>query len=649
MGLFMCGICGWLNTEYQIDIETFKQMNNIVKHRGPDDEGYALVSKYAISLYRGTESHNSSLPLFENVSTECGFLAMGHRRLSILDLSEKGHQPMCSDDGRFCVTFNGEIYNYIEVRRELIAKGYMFRSGSDTEVLLAAYREWGERCVERFNGMWGFAIWDAKKGRLFCSRDRLGAKPFYYYQDDENFMFSSELKQLCKNPIVPREMNDQILVTYVMWGLSDYSDECWLKHIKELRGGFNLVIDVTCTDEACRIEQFKVYPYWDVNTCCEKNGSAIADTMAVYADAVKIRTRSDVPIGIMLSGGLDSSALVAEASEYFRTTGRAPSEINTFTSCYEDFHEGDEREFAHAVNEYCGTTENFIYPDEEDTLSAWEKMIWHQEGETGISALGAFLLLREIGKTGLKVMLNGQGADETMFGYERYYAWYLNDVFDRENLCGFIREWQHTVANSRLSYTESLAYMLYFLNYSVRKTRNYLRIRRWISPYTLNLFKEDESVRRYVVFKNLEELQYNELRNTQLTHILREDDRRYMAFSIESRVPFIDYRYIECAIKIPERLKIVDGYTKYPLRKYIESKLPKSVVWRKNKMGWPSPRKRWIDRFDRKRIAQMLKEPKSAKYFDVSAICALWENDPYHYAIEAFLNVEIFMRLFDAA
>ena len=645
----MCGICGWLNTDYQINIETFKKMNNIVRHRGPDDEGYALISKHTVSLYRGADSHNSRLPLFANDSTENDFLAMGHRRLSILDLSEKGHQPMCSQDGQLCVTFNGEIYNYIELRQELAAKGYTFHSGSDTEVLLAAYREWGERCVERFNGMWGVAIWDAEKRRLFCSRDRLGAKPFYYYKDDKNFMFSSELKQLCKNPIVPREMNDHILVTYVMWGLSDYSDECWLKHIKELRGGFNLVLDVTCTNEDCRIEQFKVYPYWDVDTYCEKKDSAVVDTMSVFADSVKIRTRSDVPIGVMLSGGLDSSALVAEASEYFRLTGRAPSEISTFTSCYEDFREGDERDFAHAVNAFCGTTENFIYPDETDTLSAWAKMIWHQEGETSISALGAFLFLREISKTGLKVMLNGQGSDETMFGYERYYAWYLKDVFDRDSFGGFVREWQKAVANSRLSYAELLAYMICFLNYPVRKTRNYLRMRKWASSYTLKLFNDNKTVNRYVVFKDLEEMQYNELRNTQLTSILREDDRRYMAFSIESRVPFIDYRYIECAVKIPEQLKIVDGYTKYPLRKYIEGKLPDSVVWRKNKMGWPSPRARWIDRFDKTQVVAMLKEPRSSKYFDVQAICTLWENDPYHYAIEAFLNVEIFMRLFEAA
>lgn len=642
----MCGICGWLNTDCRLNIETVKWMNNIVRHRGPDDEGYALVSEQSITIFRGQDSQDVSLPLISDDVPANVFLAFGHRRLSILDLSAKGHQPMRSADGRLTVTFNGEIYNYVELRQELSAKGYSFQSGSDTEVLLAAYQEWGEECVTHFNGMWGFAIWDAKKQKLFCSRDRLGAKPFYYYMDEENFIFSSEIKQLCQNPIVPRAMNDKIIMAQIMWGISDFSDECWLKDVKVLQGGFNLVFDLECSDK-CQIQSWKVYKYWDIDTSCEKDKTSIDRAMDLHKDAVKIRTRSDVPIGIMLSGGLDSSTLVADISEYYKETGRTASEINTFTSCYENFREGDESEFAHAVNEHCGTTENFIYPDEQDTLTAWEKMIWHMEGAAGLDALGAFLLLREIGKTGLKVLINGQGSDETMFGYERYYAWYLKDVWDRRGVAGFIREWNRAAKNSRLSRNGLLAYMVYFLYYPGRKIRNYFRMKKFVSPRLLKMFDDDEEIRCHIAFKNMAELQYNELRGTQLTHILRGDDRMYMAYSIESRVPFIDYRYIEEAVKIPERLKIIDGYTKYPLRKYVEGRLPDSVVWRKNKMGWPSPRKRWIDRFGKRRIEEMLREPRSERYFQIPALRKLWGNHPYHYAMEQFLNVEIFMRLFN--
>ena len=644
----MCGICGWLNTDHRIDVGILKKMNNVARHRGPDDEGYALISGERMQLRIGQDSPNDSLPIISDGALEHVFLAFGHRRLSILDLSAKGHQPMRSEDGAFCVTFNGEIYNYIELRQELMTKGYKFRSGSDTEVLLASYREWGEDCVAHFNGMWGFAIWDAEREKLFCSRDRLGAKPFYYYRNEKNFLFASEFKQLCQNPVVPRAMNDQTLMAQIMWGISDFSDECWLKEVKVLQGGFNLVLDLSSKGD-CQIRDCRVYKYWDIDASCEKDEAAIPRAMEVHKDAVRIRTRSDVPIGIMLSGGLDSSTLVADISEYYRETGRKAREISTFTSCYKDFSEGDESGFAHAVNEHCGTTENFIYPDEQNVLPAWEKMIWHQEGVAHLNALGAFLFLREIGKTGVKVMLNGQGSDETMFGYERYYAWYLRDIFHRQGVMAFLREWNRAAENSRLSRSELLAYMAYFLNYALRKKRNGKRMNGYASAYLMKLFKENDGLRRCISFDSMEELQYNELRGTQLAHILHGDDRMYMAFSMESRVPFIDYRYIEEAVKIPERLKIADGYTKYPLRKYAEGRLPDSVVWRRNKMGWPSPRKRWIDRLDKNKIAEMLKEPRSEKYFDIPAIRSLWKTDPCHYAMEAFLNLEIFMRLFDAA
>ena len=637
----MCGICGWLSPGRRIDINILKKMNNIARHRGPDDEGYALISDHSARLYRGEDSHGVDLPLL-SADSACDpfFLAFAHRRLSILDLSVNGHQPMRSEDGKLCVTFNGEIYNYIEVRKELAAKGYKFCSGSDTEVLLYAYREWGEKCVERFNGMWGFALWDEDRKKLFCSRDRLGAKPFYFYSDGQNFLFASELKQLCQNPMMSRSMNDGLLASQIMWALYDFSDECLIKDVKVLRGGYNLVVDLD--------GEINIYPYWDIHTDVGKTEDAIAWAMEIHKDAVRIRTRSDVPIGMMLSGGLDSSTLVADVSEYFKETGRTAAEINTFTSCYKGFKEGDESGFAHDVNLYCGTTENFVWPDETDTLSAWEKMIWHVEDTARLTALGAFLTVREISKTGLKVILNGQGSDETMFGYPRYYTWYLRDILREKGVLKFLKEWLNVTANGSLPVYLLPAYMLCFLNYPLRKAYCHWRMGKYASPYMMKLFNANDSMRKYTEFKSMAELLYNELRSTQLTTILHDDDRIYMAFSMESRVPFIDYRYMEEASKIPEPLKIIDGYMKYPLRKYAEGRLPGSVVWRRDKMGWPSPRNRWVDRFDRKRVAQMLKESRCGKYFNVPAIRKLWEKDPYHYAVEAFLNVEIFMRLFDA-
>lgn len=643
----MCGICGWFNKRNNIDIGIVLGMNQIAKHRGPDDEGYALISDYRIEHFSGDDS--IGLP-YEHISAHRHkdvFLAFGHRRLSIIDVSSAGHQPMQTDDGKLCITFNGEIYNYIEVRAELELLGHSFHSASDTEVLLTAYREWGEECVYHLNGMWGFAIWDAEKRKIFCSRDRLGAKPFHYFIDDDNFVFGSEMKQLTQNTVIPRVMNDEILTTFMLWSISDYSEETLIKDIKVLRGGYNL--SYLLPQNETETAHVKIYCYWDIDTECKKSQDAIKKTFDFHKDAVKIRLRSDVPIGIMLSGGLDSSALVSEITSFMKGQGIEAKDINTYTSCYENFKAGDERMFAEQVNKYCGTKENLVFPDETDTLNAFKDMVWHMEGLVGFGSMGGYLTLREVAKHGNKVIINGQDADETMFGYERYYTWYLRDVLKENGFVSYIREMKLAVKNSRLRYKDILGYNIYFGNAKIRKIRCRNRMKPYITKRVLRQFDFNTQVEKYLIFDNLKKMQYNEIRGTQLTHILRMDDRSYMAFSMESRVPFIDYRFIESAIQIPERSKIRNGYTKYLMRKFIEKKLPNDVVWRKNKMGWPSPRERWIKRLDKDAVEKLFDNPRSCQYFNIPKIEKLWKKNPNDFAFEKFLSVELFMRLFDVA
>lgn len=641
----MCGICGWFNKKGNIDAEVVRAMNNIAKHRGPDDEGYVLVSDGNIVSYIGEDSMNLPYANILDYTGNSAFLAFGHRRLSIIDLSSQGHQPMLTEDGELCITFNGEIYNYIEVRDILEAHGYKFRSSSDTEVLLNAYRYWGEDCVQYLNGMWGFAIWDNKKRTIFCSRDRLGAKPFHYYMDENNFLFASEMKQLIQNPLVTRKMNEKILTAFMMWPISDFSDETLIQDVKTLRGGYNLSYTLPQKGISEKA-QFRIYSYWDIDTDGEKEINAVKETFKCHENAVKIRTRSDVPIGIMLSGGLDSSVLVTEVTEYLKDK-IDPAEINTYTSCYKDYPQGDERKYAEAVNKFCGTRQNLIYPDEDDTFSTLAEMIWHMEGLVEFASMGGFLTLREVAKSGVKVIINGQGSDETMFGYERYYSWYLKDVKKKRGIGAFLKEFYKASSSSALGIKQMLLLYFYFGNPKIRRLRCRLRMQPYISDHILNQFDINRDIERFINFKDLKAMQYNELRGTQLTHILRMDDRCYMAFSMESRVPFIDYRYIEAAVKIPEDLKIRDGYTKYLLRKHIEGKLPDEVVWRKNKMGWPSPRERWIKRLDKKRVEELFENPRCRNYFNVGAVRKLWKKDPYAFAVEKFLCVELFMRLFD--
>lgn len=643
----MCGICGWFNTQGKVNIDEIEKMNNIAKYRGPDDEGYLVLSENNETKHIcGDDTSVEGLTHIKELKDKFGItLAMGHRRLSILDLSVAGHQPMCIDNDTLAITYNGEIYNYIEVRNELITKGYCFKSNCDTEVILQAYKEWGEECVQHFNGMWSFVIWDKAKAKLFASRDRLGAKPFYYYYDGANFVFSSELKQLCQCSIMPRTLNESVLVAQIAYGISDYSDECLINEAKVLPGGHSLTLNYKKESEEVELN---IYKYWDIDTN-QKDEDAKNHLFEYLDQSVKIRMRSDVPVGILLSGGLDSSILTAKIIETYSELGKNPGDIQTFTSCYEDFEAGDERNFAHMVNEYCGTTERFIYPEVEDAFELYKQMIWHYDGPTAMSCMGGYLTLREASKYGCKVMINGQGSDETMFGYERYYAWYLKDVFKEKGLNAFAKEFKKSVNNSRLSAWELAGYMVYFLSPKVRKERCKKRVRNYVSKEFLELFDKNQNLIDVVTSGSLSELQYNELRRTQLTHILRWDDRSYMAFSMESRVPYIDYHYIEQSVKVPENIKIRDGYTKVLLRDNIDGHLPDEVVWRKNKMGWPSPVERWVRSMDKSKVNELFENPRSERYFNVPELKKLFESNPTHRMVDMYINIELFMRMFDVS
>lgn len=637
----MCGIAGWLDLNRQLDFKIFESMNNIVKYRGPDDEGYVSIGK-KVFFMRGDDTCRelADEPHVHTFKDDSSFLTMGHRRLSILDLSYVGHQPM-SDDGYY-VVFNGEIYNYIEIKKELEGKGYNFITTSDTEVLLKAYEEWGEDSVRRFDGMWAFAIWDDKNNKLFCSRDRLGAKPFFYYLDNEQFIFGSEIKQLCQNPKVSKSINYNLLVKENILGITDYSEDTFINEIKELRGGYN--ISITLNPGRDRVLDFKKVKYWDLPQLNNEYKSEPSKTFQLLRDSIKIRMRSDVPVGVMLSGGLDSSCLVAGLSEFVNDM----STVSTFTSCYNNFKAGDEKNFAHLVNEYCNTKANYIYPDEKDTLSVYKDIVWHVEGMDGegFGGIGSWLLLQDISKKGFRVLLNGQGSDEVLLGYERYYAFYLKEVLKKAGIRAFQKEYRNIVKNSGLNSKQLIEYVIYFTHPEIRRKRCLRRMENCITKKAKIEFENDHSTDYILKCNTLDEMQYNEIRNMGLTNILRLDDRCYMAFSIESRVPFIDYRFIESAIGLKLQDKIHNGYTKYSLRKSFDSELPSEVIWRRNKMGWPSPAKRWSDRFDKKQIYEMFNNPRSSNIFNVKNVREAYEKNSSSYPFYRFLTTEILLRKF---
>jgi asparagine synthase (glutamine-hydrolysing) len=648
----MCGIAGILNIRGDVSPLMLEKMTTIVRHRGPDDEGYALFSKSAATFAKGAEtiSDFSSLPAISEMGrgvpdTGGFFLGFGHRRLSILDVTKAGHQPMSSEDGSVTVVYNGEIYNYIEIREELKTKGYKFSSTSDTEVLINAWREWGESCVTRFNGMWAFALWDSSKKLLFCSRDRLGVKPFYYYLEKNRLIFASELKQFTCFDDVPKIMDEETLSTALIYGVTDYNENTFIRDIKFLKGGCNLLVSLDGVHDIK--ESMEIHEYWRLDT--EFDDSARDFTGEVgdeFVRACRWRMRSDVPVGALLSGGLDSSAMVTEICAQLRDEGLDPSNFDTFTSCYDDSPENDEREFAHIVNVHSGAHENFIFPDVPDIEADLEKIIWHGDGMVHYSLLGSSKVIEAVHRKGIKVCLNGQGGDESMLGYERYYAFYFLSLLKKMRWVKAFSEYRLAAKNSRLSLKRLLQYFVYFNFPSVRNQRNMRLAKQYYNSDVIE--KLNYPILKPLLYpKTMNELYHNEIRAGQLTHILRWDDRLYMMHSIESRVPFIDYRFVEAAAKIPPEYKIQKGFTKYLIRDLMKGKMPDAVTWRINKMGFQAPVERFAANFSEAYIEDLFQNPRSRKYFNTDRVRALMKSNPTHMVVQKFICTELFMRLFD--
>ncbi|MBY0386186.1 asparagine synthase (glutamine-hydrolyzing), partial [bacterium] len=379
----MCAITGMIST-LPISKELFEKMNNAATHRGPDGHG----------LY------------FD------GNIALGHRRLAIIDLTPMGHQPM--EKQGLCITYNGEIYNYRELRQELEKLGHTFRSESDTEVILSAYLQWGPACVQKFNGMWAFAIYNSKDHTLFCSRDRFGVKPFYYWRNSQKLIFSSEIRQILTDPSVPREMNTSIVSAYLVSSIVDHTDETFFKGIHKLPAGHQLFVNT-------KTLQFKIEKYFDIS---QKNTSyEPKDFPELMTDAVRLRLRSDTPVGSSLSGGVDSSLIVSLAC---RMTPNY--RFQTFTAVPYDGHY-DESEYVRKLANDLPIDAHYTKPQPEEFATELKTVIETQEEPfLSPSIFMQYFVMKKAHEKGLKVLLDGQGADEIFLGYEKYFPTMLKYV-----------------------------------------------------------------------------------------------------------------------------------------------------------------------------------------------------------------------------
>src|SRR6266536_6380471 len=438
----MCGIVGIISLNgAKVDLAVLQRMNDLQKHRGPDGEGFVLASidnshGFQHSFVRHTEAADST-PLIR--------VGLGHRRLAILDLSERGIQPMASTDKRTWIIFNGEIYNFKVLRSELGSLGHVFSTRTDTEVLLHSYLQWGEDCLTHLEGMFAFAVWDSSRERLFCARDRLGIKPFYYATPNGYLIFASEIKSLLAFPGLEATPDDDSVLGFLVHGNCDYGESTILKNVKALPAAHSLTLDINS-------QRTLVRRYWQLEHKPD-NGATDEERIAGLNErllaTVRSHLNSDVRIGSCLSGGLDSSTVVSLAGKILQeqpeTATAVGDNFHTFTSCY-DNPELDERGYALAVAHSVKATSQLVFPSPKDFWSDFERMAWHQDMPfSGLSFYAQWRVMRAAKEAGVKVLLDGQGGDEVFGGYAKFRYAYLASLLRSGRWVGLAKEFGATV------------------------------------------------------------------------------------------------------------------------------------------------------------------------------------------------------------
>lgn len=600
----MCGIAGVLSLEKPIDPKTVLRMTNRIRHRGPDDEGYIHVAESGIisELY-GKDSKIRKNQSIEDIKTPAKLL-LGHRRLSIIDTSPAGHQPMSYKGGKYWIVFNGEIYNYIELREQLRSKDCIFSTVTDTEVILAAYDIWGENCVRHFNGDWAFAIYDRQRGKLFLSVDRVSVKSLYYHITDDVFIFGSEIKALFASELIQKKPDLNQMMIYLFSWLHDFSEKTMFEGIYKMRPSTNITIDI----KSLGIIEKK---YWEC--FCEfrhekyndkKSRRYSSEIRDLLTDSVKLRLRSDVPVGTCLSGGLDSSSIVMIISGLLKKEGiqSVGERQKTFTSAYKEEKYVDESFWANKVIRESGAQGFFVYPKAEEFAQDMEDLIDCQdEPFSSTSIYAQYRVMKEASKH-VKVVLDGQGADELFGGYFFYYPLFLaegnfEDLILRKNIYGLKNIKSDVITTIKYKFF-SIPMPKFFrkivsnLYYSKKKALFLSLIEK---GQTAKLpWEEISSLHRKRLKLPFNRILYHDEFIYNLQGLLRYEDRNSMKWSVESRVPFADYRLIEYVMCIPSTYKIHRGWQKWILRKAVKDIVEPSTVWRKSKLGFPTPEKEWM-------------------------------------------------------
>lgn len=583
----MCGIAGIVALR-GFDPNRLVTMTQMIAYRGPDGFGFSFFPQE--SCARGEVFHDRvHLPSFDHPK-----LGFGHRRLSILDLSTSGSQPMQTEDGALSITFNGEIYNYLEIRRELQRLGHRFKSQTDTEVILRSYRQWGTDCLRRFNGMWAFALWDAPKQTLICSRDRFGVKPFYYYIGTDAFVFGSEIKQLLEYPGIRREANEAVVHAFLDHGVKDHSSETFFKDIFQLPGGSVLSLDLERGSIAPKIERYWELPVRPIKI---EDGEACSEFLARFTKAVTLRLRSDVAVGSCLSGGLDSSSIVCVARQAVPN-----EEFHTFSSCSEDAAH-DERSYMLEVVRTANVQPHLVFPQPRDLWASFERLMWHQDEPFGdTSVFAQWSVMRQARQAGIPVLLDGQGADETLCGYLKFYYFYLWHLLKRADPRFVVEAFCRTRNDHTFlsAWTGAQRYLPSFFHNSTSPIERVCRA---------EYYREHgNGVVKLGPDRSVAQRQKTDLLHYSVPALFHYEDRNSMAHSIESREPFLDYELVEFLVNLPVSLKLRHGWTKWILRQSLKGILPEKVRLRRDKMWFPSPQKEWLKQGANREVRRVFSE-----------------------------------------
>ncbi len=440
----MCGISGIISSTL-LPKHLLQTMTDCIRHRGPDDEGFVFWSRSGdeVILRGGHDTPDAVFiadlpytPSSRDGHETTFFLGLGHRRLSILDLSPLGHQPMCTQDGRYWIVFNGEVYNYIELRSELEKLGHTFISRTDTEVILAAYAQWGEGCLSRFNGMWAFAIYDCKARTLFLARDRFGVKPLYYWTSPDGFFaFASEIKQFTVLPGWQAKLNGQRTYDYLVFGITDHTEETMFSGVFQLRPGHCVTLAVDDGSVVSPGKSLSTRAWYELRPrpFAGSFDDAAREFRDLFEQSISLRLRADVPVGSCLSGGLDSSSIVCVLNEFLRKQG-VQSLQKTFSAC-SDVDRFDERKWIDLVVGKTGVDAHYVYPALDRLFEESPAITWHQDEPFGSTSIYAqWCVFRLAAQNGVKVMLDGQGADEQLCGYHIYFGPHLASQLKRMRL-----------------------------------------------------------------------------------------------------------------------------------------------------------------------------------------------------------------------